>query len=208
MASTPLVVCIKVGTKYGPDYVNKLSSMLLRHTKHAFDMVCLTDDAFGVRIPTKPIDTDLPGWWAKLILFKPHPATFGRNVLYLDLDTVIVANVDVLLKYRPGFIILKDWWANTYNSSVMRIPRNYGRKVYHAFMKDPARFMAHHSGDQDWISLQVQRPNVWQSVTPGLIGSYKAHDLADDPKDYSIICFHGEPKPHEFKDGWVYANWR
>jgi hypothetical protein len=204
-----LVVCIKVGAKYGAEYVNNLESMLRRHTTRDFDMICLTDDPNNIKCATAPIDTDLPGWWAKLVLFKPHPAVANRHIIYIDLDTVIVKNVDCLFRSRPrAFVIIKDWWANLYNSSLMYIPIAYGGPIYKDFIINPGYLMSRHNGDQDWISLRVQKPNIWQMVEPGLVGSYKANYLEDGPKDYSIICFHGEPKPHEVKDGWVADAWR
>jgi hypothetical protein len=42
------VLCIKWGKKYGPEYVNKLHSMVRRHLHRPFRFVCLTDDAAGI----------------------------------------------------------------------------------------------------------------------------------------------------------------
>ena len=46
--STANVICMKWGTKYGPEYVNTLYSMVKRHMKRPFRFVCLTDDDKGL----------------------------------------------------------------------------------------------------------------------------------------------------------------
>ena len=55
------VLCMKWGTKYGPEYVNRLYAMVRRHLGGDFDFVCLTDDDRGIRqevrclpIPPRP----------------------------------------------------------------------------------------------------------------------------------------------------------
>jgi len=44
-----IVLCMKWGTKYGPEYVNRLYGMVRRHLKGDFRFVCLTDRSDGVR---------------------------------------------------------------------------------------------------------------------------------------------------------------
>jgi len=43
------ILCMKWGTKYGPEYVNRHYAMVRRHLTGDFNFVCLTDDAQGVR---------------------------------------------------------------------------------------------------------------------------------------------------------------
>ena len=42
------VLCIKWGSKYGPDYVNRLHNMVRRHLHRPFRFVCLCDDRAGI----------------------------------------------------------------------------------------------------------------------------------------------------------------
>lgn len=201
------VVCIKVGTKYNADYVNKLASMVHDHTTIQHRFLCLTDNPSGVKCATVPIETSLPGWWAKLVLFKPHSALKGEAIVYLDLDTVIVDNIDFLFKWRNTICILKDWWSNTYNTSVMYIPNGVAHRIWARFQHDPTHYMNVHHGDQDWVTVHLSNPKVWQAEAPGKIGSYKANGLIDSPRDFALVCFHGEPKPHQIEKGWVRDNW-
>ncbi|MEE1122464.1 MAG: glycosyltransferase, partial [Acinetobacter pseudolwoffii] len=43
-----IVICMKWGTKYGSEYVNRLYNMVKRHTTVDFQMVCLTDRTEGI----------------------------------------------------------------------------------------------------------------------------------------------------------------
>jgi hypothetical protein len=60
MSEAPVnVVCMKWGTKYGPEYVNILRAMVSRHLDRPHRFVCLTDDAEGLRGDVETIG--LPG---------------------------------------------------------------------------------------------------------------------------------------------------
>ena len=43
------VVCVKWGTGYGAEYVNRLYGMVSRQITPPFRLVCLTDDRNGIR---------------------------------------------------------------------------------------------------------------------------------------------------------------
>ena len=66
-ASQRHILCMKWGTKYGPEYVNRLYGMVRRHLMGDFNFVCLTDDANGIRpevqcLPIPPLNLNLkPG---------------------------------------------------------------------------------------------------------------------------------------------------
>ena len=61
---------------------------------------------------------DLRGWWNKLYLFKP--GVLEGRVLYIDLDTVIVGDLDPLAQYDGRFAILRDLFRpQHYGSGVM-----------------------------------------------------------------------------------------
>lgn len=197
-----LVVCVKVGDAYGPEYVNRLALMVARHTTRPHRFLCLTDDARGLECASEPIGADFPGWWAKLAMFMPR--RFNERVLYLDLDTVIHGNIDFLFDYTGSFAILRSFLPpSRYGSAVMSFmpPHSY---LYTDFTPDVIDRLY---GDQDWIAEKLPAADYWQDVAPGLIGSYKVDELAEDPKGFAVCCFHGEPKPHQV-EGWVVDAWR
>ena len=107
------IVCVKWGTKYGPEYVNNLYNAVMRSTANssAFSIrkfVCFTDDTSGLHenITCSLFDTateSWKGWWLKAQIFSPTYFLTGW-VLYIDLDTVLCGNLDFIhnLTVRVG----------------------------------------------------------------------------------------------------------
>ena len=76
----------KTGGDYTAKYVYKIYQGIKDNTTLPFEFYCFTDsdeDLPGVKIP---LQDDLPGWWAKIEMFKK----FIGRVVYFDLDTLIV----------------------------------------------------------------------------------------------------------------------
>ena len=94
------VLCLKHGTKYGSEYVNRLYNMVKRNTTIDFEMVCLTEDSKDINeeITIRPLPPALAGWWCKPYMFS-NDLQLNGTVLYLDLDVVIANNIDKLFTY-------------------------------------------------------------------------------------------------------------
>lgn len=96
------ILCMKWGTKYGPEYVNRLYAMVRRHLLSGFRFTCLTDDPRGIRseVECQPIPAlDLPEGipergWNKLAAFSADLYGLRGTALFLDLDVVIVGGLD------------------------------------------------------------------------------------------------------------------
>jgi len=198
-----MIVTVKVGDKYGPEYVNRLARAVLTHTMSGVGFLCLTDDPKGITCATAPIETSDPGWWAKLVLFKPHPALAGSRVVFMDLDTVIVGNIDFLFDYDGPFAILRDFYVPTgFGSAIMSIAPGFGRSaIWDAFRYRAQHYIKTMHGDQDLIRCVVPRADLWQDMFPDKIVSYKVHCTKIVPAGARIVCFHGEPKPHDLPEG-------
>ena len=100
------VVCIKWGTKYGPEYVNILYAMVKRNITIPHKFVCITDDPTDLTpgIHILPMQESIvEGWWHKLTLFKPTIGDLTGRILFLDLDVIITGNIDC-------FFIDKDFF--------------------------------------------------------------------------------------------------
>lgn len=99
---TNYIICMKWGTKYEAEYVNRLYRMVSRHLTLPFKMVCLTDDSTGIYpeiscypIPELNLPPNLPErGWKKLTTFKPDLYGLKGTALFLDIDIVIVDNID------------------------------------------------------------------------------------------------------------------
>ena len=201
-----LVVCVKVGTKYGSEYVNRLAAGVAKHITLPHRFLCLTDNRIGLDCDAAPIATGLPGWWSKLILFRPHPSLAGHRVVFMDLDTVLVGDCNFLLEYDGPFAILQDFYrAKGYGSAIMSIAPKFGAAIWYNFKPT---IMQQYHGDQDWIQVQVDKADRWQVMHPNKIVSYKVHCMHRElPADARLVCFHGEPRPHEVMDPWMQQHW-
>ena len=232
------VVCLKHGSKYSSEYVNKLYNMCKRHLTVPFEFVCFTDDLRGIDSNIKTItlkQIGVSGWWYKPMFFDKNFPLDG-TLLYMDLDIVICGNIDHLFTYNPDkFCIIRDFnrslrsdW-NRMNSSVFRLKSCSMGYVYDEFMKDHGMNMRRFHGDQDWIYEMVgPRKQDWSFWPDDWILSYKwemrdRNDLVKlqnqprnfrdkkDPKLLPRTCiavFHGEPHPHQCEDNWVKENWK
>jgi hypothetical protein len=210
------VACLKWGTRYSPAYVNILHDMVRRHLTLSHRFVCLTDDPAGLNCEAMPIVPNLPTWWGKLTLFR-HPIP-GR-VLFLDLDTVIVGNIDGFAAYDGPFCVVRPFYRDWgFNSSIMSIAAGFGHHIWDRFAVNPQAAIDRcrreadprwNLGDQRWIELTVERADWWQDVLPGQLASYKVHcGNGLPPPDARIVCFHGKPDPHDVADPWVKEHWR
>ena len=233
------VVCIKHGTLYSADYVNKLYRAVCRNTTRDFDFTCYTDDRSGIdgairrmELPRK----DLLGWWHKLFLFSPEFVTMvgPGQVLYLDLDTIIVGNIDEFLDFESidaPLAILRDMgsWQTSkapancnWGSAIMSWQVGWGYRIWKSFTRDVGQEMRGHGhGDQGYIKYAVQPDDVrfWQDfLSPrSQVISYK-WQIRDPnrgtpdppvPDGTAVICFHGVPRPHEVTNlTFVQQHWK
>jgi hypothetical protein len=115
------ILTLKFGDKYGPEYVNRLYTGLLRNSSTHFDFYCYTDNPAGldhrIRIKTiKPEDLrTYKGHWIKLMFHKTGFVEPGSKCLILDIDWVITGNVDDILNYPLEHNTINTayrWWSN------------------------------------------------------------------------------------------------
>lgn len=203
------VVCVKVGDKYGPDYVNRLGSMVRRHLSLDHTFRCVTDDPEGVDAEVLPVEEPyLPGWWQKLTVFKPEPWGLEHPILFLDLDVVILGSLDDFAREDTDFAIIKDFRYDCYNSSVFWLRPGSRPEVWTNFTMD---VMERYPGDQNWITECVPDATLWP---PEWMVSYKRSIRRrlwlnrPPPPDARVVVFHGYPKPHQVRDRFVREHWR
>lgn len=116
------VICIKWGTSYSAEYVNKLQNMIVRNTSYPIDFYCFTDDAtgFNADIIVKPLPVlHTVQEYQKKYSYRKEAALCDddlgglrdQRVFFFDLDIVIVSNLDELFDYPQNdeFYIINDW---------------------------------------------------------------------------------------------------
>ena len=124
------VVCMKWGTRYGPEWVNRLAAMVRRNTTWNIRFVCFTDDPIGIRpdiechpMPVVEFDPKLGRHWPKLGLFQKNLGGLEGMTLYLDLDVVVIGSLDPFFAYPGRFCMVREWkdpHLGYGNSSVVR----------------------------------------------------------------------------------------
>jgi hypothetical protein len=229
------VICLKHGTKYGPEYVNKLYNMVQRHLTVPHRFVCFTDNSDklldSIEIRLLPKDINLQGWWWKPYIFKKDHFSNGDTNLFFDLDMIIVKNIDHYLEYEPtSFVGLRDVGRVFNNnirklgSAVMKWPANHYTDIWDIMHADPTRVKRFH-GDQDWIwSLYLNEikffPDDWirsykweirsraELTSFGPRASFKEIKNPEIPINTSVLAFHGFPQITSVNDPVILDNWK
>lgn len=227
------VLCVKFGTKYGREYIERLRNMVARHLTVPYEFVCLTDDQHpieGVRSIVQPMQNYKKIWWHKVHMFDPNLPLAGR-ILYFDLDIVIHNNIDKLATgHGNTFLGIRDFnrkfhasWMYL-NSSVMSWIHGTQSHIFQQFNKN-LNEAQRLQGDQDWIwKTSKDRIKFWPIEW---IQSYKWEIRSRDelilkdgkrnfksitnpiiPPTCSVCVFHGDPNPHDVLDPYVIDNWR
>lgn len=217
-----IVICMKWGTKYGAEYVNRLYNMVKRHTTVPFKMVCLTDDSSGIDaavqcFPIPPLD--LPAGspergWNKLSTFEPELYGLQGNALFLDIDIVIIDNIDCLFEHAGDFLIIHDWkrpWRITGNSSVYRFKLGAFPELMPYFRANFDEIRNKFRNEQAYLSWYVQQQGKLSYWPEDWCKSYKYHCLRPIPFAYwqppikpahaKVIVFHGEINPPDAVTG-------
>ncbi len=227
-ADDRVVLCMKWGTKYGPEYVNRLYGMVARHLNGPFRFVCLTDNSMGVRpevecmpLPSLDLAPGADRGWPKLTTFKADLHGLQGTALFLDLDVVIVGDITPFFEQSGDFLIIKDWkrpWRITGNSSVYRFRIGAHADVLQHFVQNQRDVRRQYRNEQEYLS-HAMRDRGRLAYWPALwCRSYKYHCITRWPSNYwrtpvvpqdaRIIIFHGEVNPPDALAGRRNRRWR
>jgi hypothetical protein len=211
------VLCMKWGTKYPADYVNRLHRMVAKHLAIPFRFVCLTDDASGLNegierfpIPEMPVDVSGPErGWTKILTFSPELYDLQGQTLFLDLDLLVVDNIDALFTAAGEVLIIKDWLKRdgTGNSSVYRFEIGKHPDVLQEFIERWPEVKKDFRNEQEFISAVLLRKGALAYWPETWCRSFKRHCMHPFPKSLfkepqvpagaKIVVFHGHPHPDE-----------
>ena len=210
------IFCMKWGTLYGAEYVNRLYAMVKRNLNLEFKMVCFTDDEKGIidEVECYPIPgIDVPGnlperMWKKLTTLKGDLYGLKGTALFLDLDVVIVDNIDCFFEADGEFRIIKDYnkqWRITGNSSVYRFEIGEHSYVFDYFEKNFDSIRKDHRNEQEYLTTAIHEKGKLQYWPTAWCPSYK-YDCVSRvpfafwkkpiiPEGAKVIIFHGEINP-------------
>lgn len=170
--------------------------------------VMLTD--LPLKLPdveVRPLPRAYRGWWSKLELFAPENDDLG-DLLYFDLDTVVVGPLDDLVRQsQQVLIVLRDFYRHErIGSGLMAIPAASRAAVWETWIEKPWFYMRSDRGDQEFLSrLWKTDAKRWQEILPGQIISYKVHVKRGRaiPDGARVVCFHGLPRPWSLGKAWI-----
>jgi hypothetical protein len=218
---------MKWGTRYGPDYVNRLYSMIERHTAQPTRLVCYTDESEGINsnVQVYPLPyIELPEYrrwfpWRKISLWQKELQGISGEVLYLDLDVVVTGGLDDFFDYKPGhYCVARNWTQRKErigNTSVYRFPVGAHTYLYDRIMNDCEDVLARHRNSQTFISREIKDMEFWpddwcvsfkHSLLPAWpLNLFLAPAL---PPATKVVAFTGKPDPDEAMEGrWPHERW-
>lgn len=174
---TANVVCMKWGTRYGAEWVNRLFGMVQRNTTWTVRFVCFTDDSSGIRpevecqpLPEVKFDAGKIGkYWPKLGLMQEGLGGLAGMTLFLDLDLVLIDSLDPFFEHPGRFCIIKEWKDSHLgygNSSVVRYFIGMEKAVLDRFYATPADeiIARYQSKEQNFLTKSVEEVTFWPAA--------------------------------------------
>jgi len=210
------IICIKWGERYGPEFVNRLYSSIIKHTKRPTQLICFTDSISGInkKIICKPLPTiNIPNNlsltpWRKLSLWQDTLLNEKNDILFLDLDLVITGNLDRFFDYKPGYYCVIENWTqlgqNIGNTSCFKLPLSKYNYIFENFQKKPNQIFEKYRVEQIYISKEIDKQYFWpsdwcksfkQNLLP--IWPLRIWQPAKLPTNTSIVVFTGKPDPDD-----------
>lgn len=201
------VACIKWGTLFGPDYVNRLYSGVRRNLSVPLRFLCMTEHRDGLHpdiecldLPVEPFAAPMAqalaranrqGAMRKVSLFRPGliPDLQGP-VLGFDLDVVITGDLTPLLTRAPGKILMRHDWTEarkgrpTGHGSVFRFDPAAHPFLYNDLAANPyAEVEKARGSEQRYTSHKAMDNGVFDYIPGDWVVSFK-YDCNPFPANY------------------------
>ncbi len=214
------IISMKWGTRYGPEFVNRLNKSIKKHTKRQTQLICFTDNFSGIdnQVICYPLPSinlpkaisDTP--WRKLSIWQYPLNNLKGDILFLDLDLVITGNIDRFFDFKPGkYCVIENWTQigqNIGNTSCFRFPIGKYNFIFDQFQNEPKKIWKKYHIEQIYISHKIKEQVFWPSAW---CKSFK-HNLlpkwplriwkpAELPLETSIVAFTGKPDPDDVIKG-------
>lgn len=212
-------VCVQVGNYEGrgAEYVNNLYDMVRRNLSAGYPgrFVCITDDDAGLHedIHVIPAPKDIHGWWVKLWMFKRGLFNHGERLIFMDLDTLVIGELDALAEYSGPFATLRDfYYPQQIGPAVIAWEvSDFTDSIYAEWSAAGHPTTGH--GDLWWLNQLdqgrfVKTCDKLQDLYPNMFVSFKAGCNPYPPKGAKVVCFHGQPRPHNCGQQWVDDVWK
>mgnify|MGYP001205813634 FL=1 len=211
------IICVKWGTKYSADWVNRLLYMCSINISIPFNFYCYTDESSGINKKVKiiPITTEdyYEGYWNKLCMFQEDFIDSGDINLFFDLDIVIQNNLDNFIKeqLRDNLSMIRAYWKKDKvtdgsspkfkekwdmyaNSSVLLWKNKSLGYIWNHFDSNPDFFMTKYKG----IDRFLFHENMPLSFFPKKL-IYSRINGVDETDFYKGKAFKNQVKRYDFE---------
>lgn len=224
------VICMKWGTLYGADYVNRLYNMVKRNLSGDFRFVCLTDDPEGIYDAVECFDcpsVSIPephcnrGWRKVSLWGETVTGLEPGTALFIDLDVIITGPLDSFFEIEGDFIVCKNWSASgpdgrIGNTSVYRFTIGKHAYLLEKLLNQTDEVLSEFSNSQTYISRTIEH-DAMQFWPDGWCHSFKVHCVPPGirrwlepprlPEGNRVVIFPGVPNPHDAAEGRWPAPW-
>ncbi len=205
---TANIICIKWGTLFGPEYVNRLYSGVRRNLARDVRFFCMTEHADGIHpdveiltLPQEPFHDEMnaalavanrQGAMRKISLFRQGliPDLDG-SLLGFDLDVVITGDLEPLLTIDPGKVAMRADWVEarrgrtTGHGSVFRFDPSRHGYLYNDLAQNPTREVEKARGsEQRYTSTKAQERDDFTYLPADMVVSFKHDCLGLPPVNY------------------------
>lgn len=216
---------------FSSKWVRILFNMVYRNLPDdAFQFFCLTNvpEEFenDKYIQAIPLEHNWRGWWSKIELFKPGLFPDNSRVLYLDLDSIVLKNLNPLFELDSDFIMMESKLKGTqerydkfenrikitiykWSSTTMLWSPSVGYPIYNDFNYEKDSY--HFRGDQDWINYKMENvttfPKNWVGKLRDCEGLKPHKDMiVVAPLSTKILPKKNESAAEKFE--WAKKAWR
>jgi hypothetical protein len=120
------IYCVRIGTKYGPEYEDYINSKLEGH------------DVYWIR---EPYHRSVPLQWNKMIAFNKN---IDAPVVVMDIDKLLINDFEEVINYpcaRHEFVSIPYWW--NFNGTPFKMSGGFykfwpkeNKNIYETFMSD------------------------------------------------------------------------
>jgi hypothetical protein len=216
-------VCMKWGSLYGSEYVNRLYAMVRANTTGLIRFVCMTDDSEGIRsevevMPCPEIavpESHRNRPWRKVSLFAGSDRLLGLEGywLFLDLDLVVTGDLNSFFDYSPDepFVVMVNWTQpgkGIGNTSCYRFLVGSATELLEELEADHERIFTKFPNSQTYISKTIRQKAFWPApwcrlfkvdcVPPWPMRYWQKPIL---PEGSRVVAFPGNPNPPDAAAG-------
>ena len=218
-----VVVCMKWGNLYGPDYVNVLYNAVRKNLTGPFRFVCLTDKTDGLNseieaLPIPEIGCTPEMWrhgaWPKLAVFAEDLYGLKGRALFIDMDTVVCGPLDRFFDFDAPFVAIDtgDSWRPgkepgsgnaLVGTGIFAFDLGRQTQILADFQDNRQAAFDECKIEQVWVQKKVTSlaywPRDWVISFKRWLRQPIGIDLFKGPKsppaNTSVVAFHGNPRP-------------